>query len=243
MEQLSISSFLHNGHPFHLYAYNDIQNVPAGVVLKDASEVVHPARIFKYKDHDSYAGFSNLFRYKLLLEKGGYWVDTDVVCLQPFAAEPDYVFASENVRYSLYGLLKKPYTTTSCVLKAPSGSGIFDYCCCEAEKRNPQDLTWGEIGPGLVSTAVEKYGMQSWVEKAETFCPIDWWHWKKSINNSPLLRGEENRKIASANCRAVHLWNEMWRRNGVDKNADFPANSIYEFLKRRYFVYSSKAVK
>ena len=29
----------------------------------------------------SVAGFSNLFRYELLRRDGGWWVDTDVLCL------------------------------------------------------------------------------------------------------------------------------------------------------------------
>ena len=28
----------------------------------------------------------------------------------------------------------------------------------------------------------------------------------------------------------IHFWNEVWRRNGLDKNADFHKDSIYEKL-------------
>jgi len=69
MEKLCISSFLKNGHPFHLYVYDEVKGVPEGTILKDASKILPPNMIFKYKDHDSYAAFANLFRYKLLLEK------------------------------------------------------------------------------------------------------------------------------------------------------------------------------
>ena len=37
MEILSIKSFLQNGHPYHLYVYHRVDNVPEGVVLKDAN--------------------------------------------------------------------------------------------------------------------------------------------------------------------------------------------------------------
>ena len=73
MEQLSISSFLHNGHDYHLYVYDDLKYIPAGTVVMDASEILPSSRIFQYKQRPSYAGFSNFFRYKLLLngEAGG----------------------------------------------------------------------------------------------------------------------------------------------------------------------------
>jgi mannosyltransferase OCH1-like enzyme len=36
--------------------------------------------IFHYTDCGSYAGFADHFRYKLLLEKGGWWPDLDMPC-------------------------------------------------------------------------------------------------------------------------------------------------------------------
>ena len=34
MEQLCIQSFLDNGHEYHLYVYEPIQNIPHGSLLK-----------------------------------------------------------------------------------------------------------------------------------------------------------------------------------------------------------------
>src|SRR6185369_8610758 len=96
MEQLSVASFLQNGHEYQLYVYDEVQNVPAGAVIKNANEILPASRIFQYKHQASYAGFANFFRYKLLLERGGWWVDTDVVGLKPFDFADEYVFASEN---------------------------------------------------------------------------------------------------------------------------------------------------
>ena len=79
MERLSISSFLQNGHSFHLYVYDDVSGIPDGVTIMDASKILSPGRIFKYKNHNSYAGFANLFRYKLLLEKQGEWESLELL--------------------------------------------------------------------------------------------------------------------------------------------------------------------
>ena len=61
MEQLSISSFLGNGHEYHLYVYDDLKTIPPGTVRRDASEILPESRIFKYKNKPSYAGFANFF--------------------------------------------------------------------------------------------------------------------------------------------------------------------------------------
>jgi hypothetical protein len=37
MERLSIASFLANGHPYHLFVYNDVRHIPAGVIVAPQS--------------------------------------------------------------------------------------------------------------------------------------------------------------------------------------------------------------
>ena len=81
MERLAVSSFLANGHDFLLYVYDEPEGVPAGATILDASRILPASRIFRYKESGSLAGFSNFFRYRMLLETGGWWVDMDTVCL------------------------------------------------------------------------------------------------------------------------------------------------------------------
>ena len=147
MERLSIASFLANGHDYHLYVYGEIENAPPGAVLKAADEILPKSMIFQYKNYPSYAGFSNFFRYKLLLCKGGWWADTDVVCLKPFVFEDVYVFASEKIDGC-------PVPTTA-VIKMPVGSEImqFNYRVCPLCP-DPSDVVWGEHGPRLMATAI-----------------------------------------------------------------------------------------
>ena len=44
----------------------------------------------------SYAAFADLFRWKLMYDAGGYYVDTDVLCLQRFDFKEDVVVGWEN---------------------------------------------------------------------------------------------------------------------------------------------------
>ena len=36
------------------------------------------------------------------------------------------------------------------------------------------------------------------------------------------------------NMIAVHLWNEVWRRHGMDKNKTYHPESLYEQLKKKH---------
>jgi hypothetical protein len=228
MEQLSISSFLQNGHSFHLYIYDDVEGIPNGTTIKDANKILPSSKIFKYKNHDSYAGFANLFRYKLLLERGSYWVDTDIICLKPFQDKTEYVFAGQRKQKKGFFQFKRETIVNNCLIKAPAGSAIMDYCFSESDGKDPEKLAWGETGPVLLTPAVKKFDLWGYVEKPEIFCSIDWWNWRQFINKSPDEK-------ALRHSQAVHLWNEMWRRDNIDKSDAFPEECIYEQLKKRYF--------
>jgi hypothetical protein len=50
MEIMSIKSFLKNGYEYHLYVYENIENIPDGVVVMDANEIINKSEIFSYQN-------------------------------------------------------------------------------------------------------------------------------------------------------------------------------------------------
>jgi len=229
LERLSITSFLENGHPFHLYLYEEVEGIPRGVIIKEASEVVSNSSKDKFMENGHVANFSDMFRYKLLFEKGGYWVDTDVVSLKPFTFNQEYIFACETYFNKFKN--KEISQVASCVIKASRGSEIMDYCYGQSIQKSPSKLSWDEIGPKLLTKAVSEFNMQKYVTNNRAFCPIPWTHFYSLISDK--LKMVQFKKLLE-NSFAIHFWNELWRREGVDKTADFPAESIYEKLKVLY---------
>jgi hypothetical protein len=225
MERLSITSFLRNGHPFHLYAYQRIEEVPDGAVVLDANEILPSSRIFKYTGYDTYSGFSNFFRYKLLREKGGWWVDTDTVCLKPFEFREPFVFASVMVPDGPDG--SSIPAIAPGILKAPRASALMQSAWDFCDAVNPSELTWGQSGPLLIRRLVPEFSLQQYVQSPEAFCPLPWTQWELQLKPGiSWTFGEET--------FAVHLWNELWRRAGADKDRSWDADCLYEQLRRRY---------
>lgn len=219
MEQLSIASFLQNGHAYHLYVYDDVKNVPAGAVIRDANEILPASRIFQYKHQASYAGFANFFRYKLLLERGGWWIDTDVICLKPFDFADEYVFSSE--------LDQEREVISSGIIKVPAGSEVMAYAWKVCEQKDPQQLMWGETGPRLMSEAVRMCSLESYAKPPRVFSPLRFNEWRRVLE--PEAQG-----LVDEESYAIHLWNEMWRATGQNKNATYDQSCLYEKLKSRY---------
>ena len=71
LEILSIRSFILNNHPYHLYVYNDIKNLPEGVTLEDANKIVPEKDIFRAPGSNGRPGslgaFSDYFRFFLII--------------------------------------------------------------------------------------------------------------------------------------------------------------------------------
>ena len=225
MERLSLASFLAHGHAVHLYTYGKVNGAPPGVVVRDAAEILPASAIFRYRQHDTCAGFANFFRYKLLLERGGWWADLDVICLAPFDVVEDHVFAGEERTED--GLM-----ATNAVIKAPAGSPVMARAWEVCQSKDPATLGWGETGPRLLTGLLRELALESTIQPPEVFCPIHYDRWDDALDPG-FPAG------FPATTRAVHLWNEMWRREGKSKDARYPAGCLYERLKARYLPNSS----
>jgi mannosyltransferase OCH1-like enzyme len=223
MERLSITSFLRNGHEYHLYVYDDLPHVPAGTIVKDANEILPASRIFKYTHRPSYAGFSNHFRFQLLFQRGGWWADTDVVCLRPFDFSDEYVFASE--------LSGERILANNGIMKAPARSEVMDYAASVCEMKDPQKLVWGETGPYLLTEIVGKYNLGQFQQPCSLFSPVAHADWHRLLEPYVVA--------IPADAYAIHLWNSYWQFEPQDKNADYHPDCIYEQLKRKYFCSTS----
>ena len=219
MEQLSIASFLKNGHDYHLYVYGDVKGIPQGTVIQDGNEILPASLIFQYKQDKSYSAFSNFFRYKLLLDKGGWWVDTDTICLKPFTFDDPYVFSTE--------LWREEETINCGIIKVPMASQVMAYAWATCQTKNPDELGWGEVGPKLMAEAVKKFALEKYVKTAKVFCPLGFKEWGQVLE--PTLRWDLDETTY-----AIHLWNEMWRRGGQGKNRRYHTDCLYEQLKEKY---------
>jgi hypothetical protein len=224
IERLCITSFLRNGHEFHLYCYDKIGSVPAGTVLRDAAEILPASEIFSYQHGSakgSLAAFANLFRQKFLLERGGWWVDADVVCLRPFDFEGDFVFASEWINSAS--------RVTNAVLKFPKGHRIARLCYEMAREKDRAQLQYMEIGPLLVDRIVRENSLESFVKPPEVFCPLPNWQWASLLSSKPLAQ------MVTGQTRAIHLWHERWRRAGIKINPatfEIPSKTLWQKIAR-----------
>ena len=242
VEQLCINSYLKNGHEFHLYTYGDIKNIPKGTTVKDAGEIIPSEEIFLYST-GTYAIFSDWFRWKLLYEKGGFWVDTDEICLKHFEFDTDLVFGKEKRDSVAIGVLGFPPEHELCafmrdICENPNKFLPYDSTRTKLKKikrkllgRGRHNTGWGEAGgpPGF-TRALEYFNLMDQAKPFTYFYPIPHYCWDTAFDETFA-----NDVDLFSNSYAVHLWNDMMRyKKGFDKNGTFPKNSLFEQLKAKY---------
>ena len=102
-----LKSFLKHGHRVVLHVYEEPVDLPFGIELSDANELLPRELIFTNRKTGSYAPFSDLLRYELLYKGLGLYVDCDIYCLGPFPDDP-YVFCESKGGLITNALLRLP---------------------------------------------------------------------------------------------------------------------------------------
>jgi glycosyltransferase involved in cell wall biosynthesis len=199
MELLTLRSFVRQGHRFHLWAYDQITTpIPDGVVLEDATEILPRKAIFKRRAVDERSGvgagsygapFSDLFRYKLLHDKGGYWADMDVTCLKPFPSDTPYLFRSHRI-----GVVGN-------IMKCPRGSRLMAQTYEQTLQLANEDSAW-LLPNQILAENVKRLGLSKYVRT--NFCNAD--SWPDVVQ--PFI---ENDYAPPGEWYAIHWLNEVWR--------------------------------
>lgn len=250
MERLCLRSFVAHGYEPQLYAYEKIGNVPAGVAVRDAREILPESKIFTYQEglgKGSYAGFANLFRYHLLHQKGGWWFDMDFVLLRPLPQTDRLLIASS---------FESPWGAfaNNCTLHAPVEHPAIRWLRDETQAIvSSGSVHFGETGPFLVQRLVKEQNLHDEVAPWWQFSPYPWTQISRVAQSTlgavakdylRLVRflvwqrmrpGFRAGYIRRGTC-AIHLYNQIWKTVGLDKNASYHPLSMYEQLKRRYGV-------
>jgi hypothetical protein len=248
LERLCMASFIAHGHRVRLHAYQELRGVPPGVEVQDANRILAERYLFRHAKSGSIAAFADWFRYVLLHEHGGIWVDTDVVCLKPLQYSQPLLFGQQDEQIINNAVLGLP-------ARHELAAWMID--CCEFPNRvRPYDkqrtrrrklkrrlfqgnqrgnIAWGENGPLGFTQAARHLGYDHYALPFWHFYPVHFSNWR-SVFDSGL---QENPDLI-AGSHALHLWNEMVRRApGFHPERRFDPNSLFERLCARYLTSDS----
>ena len=135
IQEISLSSFVFYGHDITLYVYDQSIIVPEGVKKADAKDILSEESLFKVEN--SYAAFSDVFRYNMIKKTGKIWVDADTICLSDNWEFKDNIFASIELGYN-------DFCVVGGVLSLNKDSEIINYLIYEVNKIDKEHMSWSD---------------------------------------------------------------------------------------------------
>jgi hypothetical protein len=243
LERMCMASFAAQGHRVHLHVYENPGATPSGVTLCDARAVLPEKNIFRHSKTGSMAMFADWFRYRVLYEHGGIWSDTDVVCLRPLAFAQPEIYAWEDeqrINNAILGLPARHQLAQWMAECCENPNRFLPYDDGRSKRRKLRrrflegnrrgNVKWGEFGPTGFTAAARHLGYADKALPSFHFYPIHYLQWRLAFDAAPE---DFNRVIEQSS--AVHLWNDMTRREpGFDKNARFHDSSLFERFCERF---------
>ncbi|MYM37522.1 hypothetical protein GTP38_24655 [Duganella sp. FT94W] len=214
VEELCVSSFLRKGYQVSLWTYDRQLRAPDGCAVRDAREILPESSLF-LNSRQSYAGFSDWFRYAVLQSHGGLYADADVIAVRPAAELPGQAFMVSERNRSRGAIINGNVLH----LPAPRQGGLIDQARLYAANLPKHKVRWSEIGPRLLTALARIYPEHGFAVQPPEFAnPVDWWRCPDALfdEESPLPAG----------CHFLHLYNEMWRQAGIDKNRRLSPRSL-----------------
>ncbi|WP_323842735.1 galactosyltransferase Lgt5 [Moraxella sp. Pampa] len=232
MASACLTSFLMRGHQVNLYTYGQLPDVPNGITVCDGNEIIHHSKIIKHEKTQSYALFSDIFRYELLHKKPKtIYVDCDVYCVQPISLpEHGYLFGYERDNLINGAILALPKDSAT----LQSLRNIIDTPNFTPEWYSPfrkfrlkikrlfgshqhiSQMAWGVAGPSAITYYTNHHDVDHLAQPLDVLYPIQYDTVLKLLD--PALTLDD---IITERSVCVHLYNEVLRHQDlshIDKN-------------------------
>jgi hypothetical protein len=220
-----IESWLLFGYRYHLWVYQDVENVPDGVDLMDGSEIMKEVFLYEDDEHKHHPALqANLFRYKFLLSRGGTWLDADTACLKGLPVEPSVIISSEPLRQPPY------YHPNLACIRIPAGSRLMEECHTLAMQRiDAGDRRWGRFGPRMFAPICERLGLydRRYIVAPEQWCPIPCYLTKEMWTPHNLPFPEQS--------HGIHIWSVKTTQIGRDADQHPPEDSLVARIWERIY--------
>jgi hypothetical protein len=176
--------------------------------------------------HSEIRYFSDIFRYAVLQEFGGWWLDVDIVLVKPLD------FASEHVFSTQWSGVENGHVCVGGVMRAPKGSLHMANLYALSLQRlfSEKRVEYGAVGPLLLSEYLllsNDGNLLSSILPPTAFNAID--------GSEVDLLVSESRDgfeiLSDPRVTGVHLWGKMWDERGLRLDS-VPDESVAGYLKK-----------
>jgi hypothetical protein len=234
LQRTCIKSYIKLGYEIDFYTFtpNKIGIKHKNIFFKNAEEILS-------RDYDNHLHYADLFRYKLLQEKGGIWIDADLFLFKTITddlVEDKIIISSQHCNKT--GAFKKDHTNKTAnigILKLPKNDKLLIETIkkCEKSKAKLGDLSYMNFFIDMI----KKLDYEKYVVEPEVYCPVSW-------ANAKELYLKDNREFISKygmetlcwDCiketsTGVHLWNNIYNKNEIIIEQNSPYTDLENLVE------------
>jgi len=232
LQQICIKSYIKLGYKIFFYTFtkDQIGIDHKNIIFKDAGEVLERT----YENHYHY---SDLFRYKILHEQGGTWIDADLFL---FRKIPNMKTIISSEHCNKKGAYKKLYTNKNPnigILKFEKDDPLLKQTIidCEKSKAKLENLSFMK---NFRKNIIRMKRLNDVVEP-QFCCPVSWANYKELFSPRPLdykfkskygMNTDTWSNIVD-NSIGIHLWNTFYVNNKCIILQDSPVFRLEEMVK------------
>jgi len=191
LELICLESWVRFGAQVDLFTHDSVvsmrEQVPVTirpyVTVIDADLIVDRSQKFNYagghktKRDDAFKAlpFSDLFRYELLRQRGGIWMDFDIILIRPIPSRllrAPYFFVSERTMQAGAYKSKETSKPTNACIGAREPHSPWAEQICKASKGVVADSAWTfmKIFQSTLGPELHRY-----IQPPEFIMPVNWW--------------------------------------------------------------------
>ena len=242
LERICLASMLKQGHKVTLHTYGEVMNIPKGIIIKPAAEILPFDDNYRHNKTKSISLFSDYFRCILLKKRMGIWVDCDCFLLQPLEIPSHGYLLGHEIN-----------TINSAVLHLPHDSSILNDIlkACKNPNKSPywldfrraiikrfsyallgrrwhlSEMGWGIIGPVALTRLVPRYDLNNKVEPMKTFYPVDRQESSQLFNDAPF-----EHIINDSDIKSIHIYDKKrkWEQPTPGSFIDWASKDLANHL-------------
>lgn len=252
LEQLCAVSFRDAGHHVKMYTYGGVGNIPDGIEVADANEIMPLGNVIAHKRTGSPAPQADKWRYNMLAKSDRtIWADTDAYCVKKFTSANGHFHGWESAHHINNGVVGLPADSDTL-------AGLIDFTSDEyaipdwfdedlkAEMRakkqagNPVHVgeqKWGVWGPQALTHFLHKTGEHKHAMPIEALFPVSFK--KRRLMLKPDL---DLSHYITDNTLSIHFWGRRMRMRIIEAEGGEPhPDSLIGKLIKKHGIVPSDA--
>lgn len=220
---LCMRSFVERGHRVEVFTYDTDLGIPEWIERRNAADILPAERVLRHlPDEERVAIHADLFRHAVLHRLGGWWVDPDVVLLQPDLPSGDVFFGGPN----------EFNTVSTAALRFPGGHPVLSDALSDPASVGQDVANWQRAGASLLTQCLSKHRLLGAMQPPTAGGSISWFGVQRLFD--PAQTESVEKTLEGAAFLDLHY--EVWLRAGVPPYLGPPRGSYLDRLLERHDV-------